>query len=423
MRGACGFLLLLMMGGLLACTGGQERSSDLRPLLQGISADSIAAHVRTLTEMTAEPDTGGARDGQVARWIYARLNAYGEGEGGRLRVSYDRHPERGGRGDGRRGEVVNVIAVLPGIQMESRDRIYVVCSPYPLPPAREGTAEVSPAGTAVLLELARVMAGIELDATLVFLSLDGREGGGPAAESFARRVSRRNLDIDAVLSADLGGSGAYGAGEKLRFLAEGIPGGDRMEDDHRALLASGGENDTPSRNLARFLHRVAGNHIQGMETDMVYSGGMPRDRAPRHAFLGEGYPAVSLAGGDKGTGNTPGTAPAWLADVASLKAAALAKLADAPERPRRVRGEISGDGERLVLRWEANDEPDLEGYQVVWRSSISPYWEHETFAGDTTAFLIEGASPFLYHFGVRAVDRHGNASPAVFPLAGRPFDH
>ncbi|MDZ7773862.1 MAG: M28 family peptidase [Balneolaceae bacterium] len=410
MRPTCSLLLFLLLAFLAGCGEPEMREgpADTRALLQRVSADSIASTARTMTLRAAKLSSAGeeATGDPMARWVYSRLNSYGGNEG-RLRLSYDRHPHRG-------GELVNVVAVLPGIQMEGRNRIYVVYSPYPVAPP-EG-AKNSSAGPAYLLELARVLTGAEFDATLVFLALDGREGGIPAAEAFTRQVNCRNLDIEAVLSVELGMASGE-APQVLRIVAEGFAPREELGDYQRALLASGGENDTPSRNLARFLRHTADDHVPGSPVELVYGDGRPGDPSTQGAFIRKDYTTVRLVGGLPENGMQEGRDAAWLAGVTRISVAALATMADAPARPRRVRMETAESGDRVRLRWKANKEPDLRGYRVVWRASTAAYWEHEAFIGDTTAYVPEIDTPAYYRFGVQAVDRFGNAGPAVFPLA------
>lgn len=109
----------------------------------------------------------------------------------------------------------------------------------------------------------------------------------------------------------------------------------------------------------------------------------------------------------------------YVASVTRLNAASLATLANAPVQPQDVGVEVQKLENNTTLRWEDNDEPDLKGYEVVWRSTNQPFWEHVRFVGDTTRFTIEGVSKDNYLFGVRSVDNSGNKSPAVYPMPTR----
>jgi hypothetical protein len=97
-----------------------------------------------------------------------------------------------------------------------------------------------------------------------------------------------------------------------------------------------------------------------------------------------------------------------------VNAAALAMLAYAPARPKGVTivSRLSDDTE---LRWDANNEPDLAGYEIVWRDTTSPVWTNSKAVGKVTTFILKGMSKDNFFFGVRAIDNEGNRSPVTFP--------
>lgn len=68
-----------------------------------------------------------------------------------------------------------------------------------------------------------------------------------------------------------------------------------------------------------------------------------------------------------------------------------------------------------TLQWSANTEPDLAGYEIVWRDTTEPLWTHSRFVGDVTSYTVENITKDNFHFGVRAVDRAGNRSTVRFP--------
>ena len=67
------------------------------------------------------------------------------------------------------------------------------------------------------------------------------------------------------------------------------------------------------------------------------------------------------------------------------------------------------------LSWEANKEPDLAGYEIVWRDTAEATWTHSQAVGNVVTFTMKGMSKDNYFFGVRAVDKQGNRSPATYP--------
>jgi hypothetical protein len=105
----------------------------------------------------------------------------------------------------------------------------------------------------------------------------------------------------------------------------------------------------------------------------------------------------------------------YIAQVARVNAAALATLARAPARPAGVgllTRRLTNDTD---LQWTANTEPDLAGYEIVWRETSSPVWTNSRAVGNVNAYTVAGMSKDNYFFGVRAVDRQGNRSPVSVP--------
>jgi hypothetical protein len=111
----------------------------------------------------------------------------------------------------------------------------------------------------------------------------------------------------------------------------------------------------------------------------------------------------------------------YIANVARINAAALAMAALAPARPKNVMiltARLSNDTD---LKWESNKEPDLAGYEIVWRETTSPVWTNSKAVGDVTTYTMKGMSKDNFFFGVRAVDKEGNRSPVSYPRPlGRP---
>jgi hypothetical protein len=105
----------------------------------------------------------------------------------------------------------------------------------------------------------------------------------------------------------------------------------------------------------------------------------------------------------------------YIAQVARVNAAALASLALAPASPRKVQMRTAQLENDSTLVWQANTEPDLAGYRVVWRETTAADWQGAKWVGNVTEAKIP-LSKDNYFFGVQAVDRDGNVSPATYPV-------
>ena len=107
----------------------------------------------------------------------------------------------------------------------------------------------------------------------------------------------------------------------------------------------------------------------------------------------------------------------YVTRVAKVNAAALWSLAQAPGTPLGVKILTSGLTNDTTLRWQRGTEPELAGYEVVWRETTAPDWTHVIAVGDVTSTTIDLSKDNVL-FGVRAVDRHGHRSPVAFPQPG-----
>lgn len=108
----------------------------------------------------------------------------------------------------------------------------------------------------------------------------------------------------------------------------------------------------------------------------------------------------------------------YIAQVARVNASALGGLALAPAVPAKVEVDTKELTNSTTLQWAANAEPDLAGYEIVWRETTAPLWQHVRAVGDVTRFTLP-VSKDNFLFGVCAIDKDGNASPAAYPIPHR----
>ena len=107
----------------------------------------------------------------------------------------------------------------------------------------------------------------------------------------------------------------------------------------------------------------------------------------------------------------------YITRVARVNAAALWSLAQAPGTPRGAVVDTSQLTNDTTLRWPRGTEPDLAGYEVVWRETTDPTWSHVIAVGDVTTVTVHLSKDNVF-FGLRAVDKDGHRSPVAFPLPG-----
>jgi hypothetical protein len=293
-------------------------------------------------------------------------------------------------------------------------------------------------GTAAVIEMACVMAHHTFDASLVFMTVAAEEQGLYGSGDYAAKAKAAGMNIAGMLNNDIIGSshdehGKLDNGE-VRLFAEGVPPVKETTPALRTLLQTGGENDSITRQLARHVKETGERYVPGFKVNIVYR----RDRYLRggdHSpFLDAGYAAVRFTEPHedfdhqhqdlrtehgKRIGDLPEYVdPDYVAQVARVNAASLASLALAPAAPRDVKVRTANLDNGTDLVWAPNAEPDLAGYRIVWRDTTAPQWQGAQFVGNVTSYRLDLSKDDLL-FGVQAVDKDGNVSPATYPIPAR----
>ena len=427
-------------------------SAVIDRIVHDVASERIDQDVRTLagfgTRHTLSDPVNERRGiGAARRWIKSEFERCARESGGRLLVNEDRFVTDEGPRIPAPTEIVNVVATLPGDQAASRDRIYVVSGHYDSRNSGDldgvgdaPGADDDASGTAAVLALACAMSTHHYAATLVFMAVAGEEQGLFGAAHWATDARRRHLDVAGMFTNDIIGSSraADGSVEKgrVRLFAEGVPASATLSEPLQTLISTGGENDSPSRELARFVRAVAAAHVPSFAVDIVYR----RDRYLRGGdhipFLEAGYPSlrftephenfrhqhqdVRVDGGVQYGDLVEFVDPEYIANVARVNGAALAALALGPAAPHNAAIETIQLENDTTLRWDPNPERNLAGYRVRYRHTTAPDWEGARDVGNVTRVTLPGMSKDDYLFGVEAVDRDGNASVASFPRPYRP---
>ncbi|WP_394845970.1 M28 family metallopeptidase [Pendulispora brunnea] len=419
---------------------------DVRQMLREMDDANVERTIRRLVAfgsrntLSAQDDPtrgiGAARD-----WLKAQFEAIAATSGGRMTVELQSYVQPPASRIPVPTRITNVVATLRGTQAESVDRTYVVSGHYdsmctdPVNAVCDSPgANDDASGVAAVLEMARVMATRSFDATIVFMAVAGEEQGLYGSRYFATQAKSAGRNIAAMFTNDIVGSSRADTGERdprtVRVFAEGVPTAETPE-EASIRRNVGGENDSPSRQLARFIKDVGENSATGMRVNIMYRRDRYRRGGDHIPFLEQGYPAVRFTEphenyahqhqdvrieGEIQYGDLPEFVDfAYTTRVAKVNAAALAALARGPAAPKGLKivtARLTNDTE---LAWDANPEPDVAGYEIVYRETTEPLWTDTIRAGNVTTYVVPNLSKDNYFFGVRAIDREGNRSPVSFP--------
>jgi hypothetical protein len=441
---------VLAVGALLAATLGSDAPmpsltayAPIATMVAAVQAARLQATVNRLVAFGTRNDfseraSTSARGVFAARdWIAAQFAAIATATNGRMSVTLDTYLQPKTARTPRAVLESSVIATLRGSEP---GRIYVMSSHYDDCDGRctdgIGTApgaDDNGSSVAAVLEAARVMAATRFRGTIVFACFDGEELGLWGSNHYARELAARHAPVLAVLNNDIIGNsiGGDAASEPnvIRVFSQGIPAG---ADVARVNLV-GSENDSPSRELSRFIAEIVPVYVTGFEVRQIFRSDRFMRGGDQQSFQDAGYAAairfvephenfihqhqdVRIVNGVQ-YGDLPQFIDAqYLRRATQSNVAALATLALGPAAPSGVAMLLQRLGYDSTLRWKP--AADAVSYEILWRATDAAQWQHARNVGDATQATVP-VSKDDYVLGVRSVDANGLRSPAVYPVAVR----
>ena len=380
-----------------------------------------------------DSDTRGI--GAARRWAESQLRAISTECGGCIEIALPADTVTGRRVP-TPTEVVNVL----GIQKGSGDpqRVIVISGHIDsrVTDVMDSTSDAPGAnddasGVAAVLEAARVLSKQKFGATLVYAVLSGEEQGLLGGKILADYAKARGWIVEANLNNDIVGNSQGQSGvrdtTRVRVFSEGTK---TVETPEQAATRryNGGELDSSSRNLARFIDGVADRYLTNFDVEMIYRTDRFGRGGDQTEMLKAGFPAVRITEGaenydrqhqDLRTENgvvygdtIEGVDLAYLGQVARLNIVTMAAMAKAPTVPTEVAitGAVLPD---TTVKWSA--VPGAAGYRVWWRATTAPQWTSSRWAGEATTLVLKDIPIDDYFFGVSSVSVDGYESPIVFP--------
>jgi Zn-dependent M28 family amino/carboxypeptidase len=317
-------------------------------------------------------------------------------------------------------------------------------------------------GTAAVLEAARVLSRRKFPGTIVYGALSGEEQGLLGGKILADYAKAQGWNVIANLNNDIIGNSCGSDGvcndKHVRIFSEG-PRWQGHEELAAEIRSKGGENDSPSRNLSRFLDWLAerlGNDIQNLDVMQIWRNDRFGRGGDHTEFLNAGFPAVRFSVAvenynyqhqdlrvEKGVeyGDTIDKMDfPYLQKVTKLNVAALAWLASAPPPPEvTVEGAVSTD---TTVKWKIL--PGAADYVVRWRRTDESQWQEQRRAselrivtecpvpirelqpgvatyGCQVPAILRGIRVDDWVFGVSSVSKDGFESPVAAAVPGGAF--
>src|SRR5687767_6955936 len=283
------------------------RNRTIANIVREIDARNIEASIRKLVSFGTRNTLSEQNDpkrgiGAARDWLYSEFLKAAELSKGRMTVEKQSYEQAKAARVPQPTLITNVVATLKGTQPESTDRIYVVSGHYDSMCSSPTDAKCDApganddaSGTAAVLEMARAMAKHQFDATIVFMAVAGEEQSLLGSTHFAEQAKQKSWNIDAMLTNDIIGNTLGGNGIRnrttVRVFSEGVPSNETAA-EATTRRSVGGENDSASRQLARFIKETTERYVPAMTVMLVSR----RDRYGRGGdhipFLERGYPAV-----------------------------------------------------------------------------------------------------------------------------------
>jgi hypothetical protein len=437
-------------GAMEVASGAADRlpvDPQIAAALQQVSSQQIQANIQKLVSfgtrltLSAQDDASIARGrgiGAAREWIRSEFERYSRECGGCLEVKTDRFTEEPADRIPKPTILTNVYAVLKGTDPANAKRIVLVTGHYDsrnsdtFDAAGDAPgANDDGSGTAVSLECARVLSKLKFPATIIFLTVAGEEQGLNGSHHFAKFAKDEGWDLEAVLNNDIvgGDRSAEQDHSVVRVFSEGIPAA-ASDQDLRRIRGLGGENDSGSRQLARYVADVARTYEVGVKPMLVFRLDRFLRGGDHYSFNEQGFSAVRLTefredfhhqhqnvrteNGIEYGDLAKFVDYDYVAHVARVNAATLASLAAAPAPPANVHVLTKDLENDSTLTWEASPGGLATEYEVLWRATSSPEWEHVQQCGAATRVTLKLSKDNVI-FAVRAVDRARHRSLPIVP--------
>ena len=444
------FYLLLIA--LLSHTSFSQTTVDdpeIKKMVSEVKSENMEATVRKLvsfgTRHTLSDTKSNTRGiGAAQRWVKSEFDKYALSSNGRLTSKIDFFTVKA---DGKRiatdSQLGNVMATLKGTD-STDDSVLIISghldsrasdvmdSKIDAPGANDDAS-----GVAAMMELARIMSKREFPFTLIFVAVVGEEQGLYGAKHLADVAKDEKWNVVAMINNDMIGNSLSSStllrdNLQVRVFSETIP---YLETDAEAKMrrSTNRDNDSPSRQLARYIKTVTNQYIDQLDIKLVYRNDRFLRGGDHTPFSQNGFTAIRFCEMNENFDHQHqdvrkenniqyGDLPEfmdfeYLKKVTSSNLATFSNLAWSPKAPTNVGIEVKELTNFSTLVWNAPEGKSVYGYNILIRETSSSHWEKTIFVKDTKIEIPYSKDNFF--FAVQSVDALGHSSLPVFPIPVR----
>lgn len=422
-----------------------NRDEKITSMISQISAENLEKYVRKLVSFDTRHSLSTRTNqekgiGAACNWVKSQFESFAKVSNGRLIVKLDSFfVEPDGRRITRKVLMTNPMAILKGTDPND-NRVFIVGGHIDsrATEANDSTSTAPGAnddasGVAAVIELARVMSKYELSATIIFVAFSGEEQGLYGATHLAKKAKEENWNLVAMLNNDMIGNSFSNEtflkdNMQVRVFSEGVP---FYETDEMKNLrqSTNQENDSRSRQLARYIKEVGERYVDQLEIKLVYRNDRFLRGGDHTPFNRQGFTAIRFCEMNenydhqhqnirKENGIQYGDLPEFVdyeyaRKITAVNLAVLANLALAPAQPQNVGIVVKEVTNKSTLKWEKPVGKNPKGYFVLLRETFQPFWQKKIYTEQTEITIPY--SKDNYFFAVQSVDENGHESLPAWP--------
>lgn len=425
-----------------------HRNPTIEKMVQEISTDNLEKNIHGLVSFGTRhslSEDQESRGIEAARhYVLEQFQSFIPASEGRLSAKIDYFTiEADGRRIPEDVTMGNVMATLKGTDPED-DRVIIVSGHLDSRVSEIMDAEQDApganddgSGVVALIEMARIMSKNPLSATVIFVAVSGEEQGLKGAAHLAQRAKEENWNLIAMLNNDMIGNSASSGtllrdNTRVRVFSEGVP-LNETEEMKKLRQYTNGENDSKSRQLARYIKEVGERYVDQLEIKLIYRNDRFLRGGDHTPFSREGFTAIRMCEFNENYhqqhqdlrteegviyGDTPEHIDyEYLRKNTAANLATLASLAMSPSVPQEVGIDVSELSNSSKLQWKAPKNGQAKGYYILMRETSAAMWEKKFYTTETTYTLPY--SKDNYFFAVQAVGEGMTESLPVFPAPAR----